>query len=192
MSPAKFVDNYPGERTTTETTRLHAQHDLVVDALDGELLCPLNTSQQGLRILDIGTADGWWLHCVRKKLAHPETAELIGTDIAPYPDAVENVTIHDFREAFPQEWQGRFDMIQLRAVMASAGSSALDVVSRALALLKRGGHIQLVDSSMPSGELLDTDKPSIQFFKRVGNLLANQGTTSLVAGCLVQQTKWSC
>lgn len=178
MSSSKFVDNYPGERTTTETTRLHAQHDLVAHAFGGEVLCPLDTSQKGLSVLDIGTADGWWLHCVRKKLTHPETAELIGTDIAPYPDAVEQVQIQDFREAFNADWHGKFDIVQLRAVMASAGSAAIDVVRRALELVKSGGYIQLVDSSMPFGDALETDKPSIQFFKRVGNLLVGQGTNA--------------
>lgn len=175
MSSAELVDNYPGERTTTETDRLHAQHELVVHALGGELLCPADTSKTDLAILDIGTADGWWLHALRKKLTSPETAELVGTDIAPYPDAVEKVVIHDFRQPFPEEWKAKFDVVQLRAVMASAGDGAIDVVRRCVELVKPGGYIQLVDSYMQSGEFADADKPSMRFFKRVGNLLAGQG-----------------
>ena len=178
MASKQFVDNYPGERTTTETDRLHAQHDLVVHAFGGLLLCPLDTARSNLRILDIGTADGWWLHCLRRELTHPESATLLGTDIAPYPDAVEGVIIHDFRREFATEWQGTFDLVQLRAVLASAGEAANDLVQRALELLKPGGYIQIVDSGMPSGQIDPNDKPSTQFFKRVGNMLNAQGKSN--------------
>lgn len=180
MSQQTLVDNYPGERTLTETARLHAQHDLVVEALGGLSLCPLDTQQPNLRVLDIGTADGWYLHSLRGELAHPDSATLIGTDVAPYPDAVEQVVVHNFKTPFPDEWQSSFDFVQLRAVLANVpGDAAIDLVRRALQLVKPGGYIQLVDGAMPRGEVLAaSDTPSMQFFKRLDAFLTRNGLDS--------------
>lgn len=181
MSEQTLVDNYPGERTLTETARLHAQHDLVVDALGGLVLCPFDTKQPNLRILDIGTADGWYLHQLRNELTHPDSATLIGTDVAPYPDAVEQIVMHNFKTPFADEWKGSFDLVQLRAVLANVpGDAAVDLVRRALQLVKPGGYIQLVDGEMPSGEVRADDKPTDQLFKRVNMLLTNAGLDSTI------------
>lgn len=173
-----IADNYPGERTLTETDRLHNQHDLVVNAFGSLLLCPLNTSKTNLRLLDIGTADGWYLHCLRKELTDPESATLTGTDVAEYPDAVENVIIHNFKTPFSGEWKASFDFVQLRGVLASSGSQdsqGIDLIRRALELIKPGGWIQLVDSSLLVEEFNGADKPSTKLFKTVADLLTQVG-----------------
>ncbi|ETN45590.1 uncharacterized protein HMPREF1541_09422 [Cyphellophora europaea CBS 101466] len=176
MSSQPPIDNYPGERTLTETARLRAQHDLVVDALGGLLLCHLDTTQQNLRILDVGTADGWFLHCVRSQLACPDTATLVGTDVAPYPDVVEDVITHNFKTPFPEDWKDNFDLVQLRAVMANVpGDAAIDLVRRAWNLVKPGGFIQLIDGAMPAEKMLESDKPSARLFKTMGAFLVRAG-----------------
>lgn len=178
-SDQPLVDNYPGQRTLTETARLHAQHDLVVEAFGGLVLCALDTTQPNLRILDIGTADGWFLHSVRSKLAHPESVTLIGTDVAPYPDTVEQVIVHNFKTPFPEDWKESFDLVQLRAVLANVpGDAAVDLVHRALQLVKPGGYIQLVDGYMPHGEVLASDSPSNQLFKKLEAFLTSHGLDS--------------
>ena len=172
---ANFADNYPAERTFSESERLHNQHALVVHALGGLILCPLDTHQRNLRILDIGSADGWFLHSVRKELAYPDSAILIGTDVAPYPNPIENVIVHNFKDPFPEEWRASFDFVHLRAVMASAGEVKIDVVRRALELVKPGGWIQLVDARMLTAEDNGPDKPSQKICEYLGVLLRQAG-----------------
>ena len=59
MASEQLDDRYPAERNATGSSRLRAQHDLVVHVLGGLLLCALDTARENLRILDIGIADGW-------------------------------------------------------------------------------------------------------------------------------------
>lgn len=175
----KLVDNYPAIRDTSEKARLKVQHDLIVDAFGGKnIICPLDTTRSNLRILDLGSADGWWLTQVREELSPSaaKTATLIGTDIAPYPDTTENIIIHNFKTPFPDDWRGTFDLIQLRAVLANVpGDDATDLISRAIALLKPGGYIQIVDGAMQHGELKGDEKPSTRFFTTLGNFLMMNG-----------------
>jgi SAM-dependent methyltransferase len=144
------------------------------------VLCPFNTTRENLRILDVGSADGWFLHNLRREFTHPDTATLIGTDIAPYPDAVEQIVIHDFRTPFSAEWKGTFDFVQLRAVLANVpGEAGVDLVQRAVELLRPGGWIQIVDGSVPSGQILASDKPSARLVKYLGNMLLESGMDGL-------------
>jgi gliotoxin biosynthesis N-methyltransferase len=179
MSSNKPIDNYPGIRNTSENHRLHVQHDLVVNAFGSLTVCPIDLSKENLRILDIGTADGHWLTELRKQLKHPESATLIGTDAAPYPDTTENVIIHNFKTSFPDDWKNSFDLIQLRAVLANVpGDAAVDLLKRATELLKPGSYIQSIDGAMPNGELSGHEKPSLRFFTTLGNFLNMNGLKS--------------
>lgn len=176
MSSGPSIDIYPGERTLTETDRLHAQHDLVTDAFGGLILCPIDLNHPGLHILDLGTADGWWLHCLRSELPQAESATLVGTYIAEYPGTAEDVRIHDFKQPFPTEWNGNFDLVQLRAVLANVpGDQTADLLTRVFSLVKPGGYIQLVDGALPSGELTGNEKPSQRFLVSLGNFLNSCG-----------------
>ena len=179
MSSKEPVDNYPGNRNTSENHRLHVQHDLVVNAFGSLTVCPIDLSKENLRVLDIGTADGHWLTEIRKQLEHPESATLIGTDVAPYPDTTENVKIHNFKTPFPDDWKNGFDLIQLRAVLSNVpDDAAVDLLKRAIELLKPGGYIQSIDSAVPSGELAGSENPSVRFFTTLGNFLNMSGLTS--------------
>lgn len=107
---------YPDYRHAAEARRLRMQGSLVVDALGGSLLlCPLDVEIPDLRILDSATADGHFLTLVRDQLAHPESAELVGTDIAPFPplDLPDNITLEkqDVLQPWPQKWESYFDLV---------------------------------------------------------------------------------
>jgi gliotoxin biosynthesis N-methyltransferase len=172
MSEQDLVDNYPSERDLTETEHLHAQHDLVVDALGGLVLCPADLTKPNLHILDLGTADGWWLEQVRRELKHPGSATLVGTDIAPYPSIKENVIIHNFKTPFPSEWKGTFDLVQLRAVLSNVpGEASIFLIKRAVDLIKPGGYIQLVDGAIPKVPKEDISKPSQRYYNTLAAFL---------------------
>lgn len=187
MTSTPLPDRYPGARTLNEAQRLHAQHTLLVDALHGLILCPLPTTASNLRILDIGTADGYFLEQVRDEvLTDPTSAYLVGTDIKAYPSSTpEKGTIelrtHDLRTPFPEEWKDCFDLVQMRNCLGSTGTNeaAVNVIRRLLELVKPGtGWIQLVDGAMFAGPITDTDGPWSKLSKTIGNIMKNVGLDS--------------
>ena len=177
MASSDPSDTYPSIRNSTEVSRLHIQHDLVTATFNGLILCPFDRTRPNLRILDIGTGDGHWLSEVRKQLSHPDSATLVGTDIAPYPGATENIVIHNFKTPFPPEWSGSFDLVQLRGVLAnvSPGGDAVELLRRVLPLVKPDGWIQVLDGTMPNGEVKGDGKASVRFFTMFGNWHNKQG-----------------
>lgn len=185
IQPSK---RYPGRHDTPESLRLQAQHDLVRSSLGGKLiLCPINLNRSNLRILDSGTADGFFLYDLwRTEIPTGESREtisLIGTDIAPYPELTglpHNISLHkhDIFKDWPTEWQGSFDLVHQRAVMANTGTieEAMSVVRRLIQLVKPGGWIQLVDGQMPSNTEIEVNDPASQrLFKMLGQLLESRG-----------------
>ncbi|KAL6856543.1 hypothetical protein J3F83DRAFT_769709 [Trichoderma novae-zelandiae] len=174
---------YPGLHNAAEARRLRIQGSIVVDALGGSLiLCPLDTSRKGLRILDSATADGHFLTLVRKQLAHPETAELVGTDIADYPplDLPDNI-----------KWEAYFDFVHQRTALAITGDMdrAVDTVRRLIALLKPGGWIQLVDGCVMRGEIEEGDKPFAKLLKLIGLCTARLGMDTTLGGSTAEILK---
>ncbi|KAL7954465.1 hypothetical protein V8C34DRAFT_319825 [Trichoderma compactum] len=142
---------YPDIRHAAEARRLRSQGALIIDALGGIILCPLDTSRTDSRILDSATADGHLLTLIRKQLAHPESAELIGTDIADYPplDLPENITLEkqDILKPWPEKLEAHFDVVHQRTGLAVTGGMerAVETARRFIELIKPGGWIQLVD-----------------------------------------------
>ncbi|KAL7913954.1 hypothetical protein GGI35DRAFT_475795 [Trichoderma velutinum] len=162
---------YPDIRHAAEARRLRSQGALIADALGGIILCPLDTSRTDLRILDIATADGHLLTLIRDQLAHPESAELIGTDIADYPplDLPENITLEkqDVLKPWPEKWEAHFDFVHQRTALAVTGGMkrAVETVRRYIELIKPGGWIQLVDGALIDNEISENDKAWVKMFK---------------------------
>lgn len=180
MSSEPLADIYPADRTISEARRLQAQHDLLVDALGGIILCPLDRSASGLRILDVGGADGYLLEQLRLELKDPESAYLVGTDIKPYPENRPGVEmrIHDFRTPFPEEWKDSFDLVSIRNCLAGTGSdkAAVDLIRRLLDLVKPGtGWLHIVDGWLPTGPVRDRDSSFLKITKTIGNALVAHG-----------------
>ncbi|KAK7902721.1 hypothetical protein LTR67_002367 [Exophiala xenobiotica] len=92
--------NYPGPRDLSDTKPLKTQSDLVTAAFDGLVLCPVDLTASDLRVLDSRTADGLFLRQLRSMLAYPDSATLIGTDIAPFE---QNVDKPDYIEWHKQD-----------------------------------------------------------------------------------------
>ena len=179
-------DKYPALRTTSEARRLRAQHELCTAAVGGLILAPIDLARPNLRVLDSGAADGYFFVDLYSQLpsATRDSAELIGTDIASYPDAADfelptNVKLskQDILEPWPESWKASFDLVCQRNTIANAGNfeTAVDIVSRSAELVKPGGYIQLVDGLMPVAEIMDDDAPSRKLFKTMGNFLKSRG-----------------
>ncbi|UKZ83280.1 hypothetical protein TrVFT333_011087 [Trichoderma virens FT-333] len=172
---------YPDVRHAAEARRLRIQGGLIADALSGIILCPLDTSRPGLRILDSATADGHFLTLVRKQLAHQETAELIGTDIAAYPplELPDNITLErqDILKPWPEKWEAHFDFVHQRTALAVTGSMerAVESVRRFIGLIKPGGWIQIVDGTLITGEMAEGDKAFAKLFKVLTQCMVGVG-----------------
>lgn len=181
----------PDSHQILEAQRLQCQHELVKDALGGLILCPIDLSGPHLRILDSGTGNGYWLHDLRTQLKYPETATMVGTDIAPVANASHlpvNIMLckQNILEDWPQEWEGSFDLVHQRATMAYAGSHdrAVEVTRRLVRLLKPGGWLQLVDGYMPVASIHASDAPSTMVFKAIGLCLAGAGLDATIGSQL--------
>ncbi|KAL4745009.1 hypothetical protein BDW72DRAFT_211871 [Aspergillus terricola var. indicus] len=150
----------------SERARLNDQHDVFIHAMNGNtILAPVDLTQTGLRILDSGTADGRWLLHISS--TSPGHHTYIGTDIddALYPSpAPANMHFQNqsIREPFPTEWEGAFDLVHQRLVMAAAPpATPLSVVERLAGLLKPGGWLQLVEVDTDSAA---TNGPELKRF----------------------------
>jgi hypothetical protein len=135
-----------------------------------------------LRVLDSGTANGLFLKQLRSMLAYPDSATLIGTDIAPFEqnmDEPDYIEWHkqDINADWPEIWQGTFDFVHQRAVVSSTGDwyGAAKATIRLARLAKPGGYIQLVDSALPIEEIEEGDPPSLKLMKTLGQFLGSFG-----------------
>ena len=186
---------YPDWRHDAEADRLYVQQCLMLNAFGGKLLlCPLDTTRPNLRILDSGTANGQFLYSLIEDghITHPETAELIGTDIKPFRDTIglpRNITIstQDILKPWPSEWDGNFDLVHMRNTLANTGTfdGAVSAVRRLVDLVKTGGggYIQLVDGKMTGGPIDEVhDPPSIKLFKIMHDLISLRGMNVTLGG----------
>jgi len=154
-------------------------------------LCPLDLTVPSLRILDSGTADGLFLTQIRSLLADPESATLIGTDIAPFEKNVskpEYIEWHkqDINMEWPNDWAGTFDFVHQRAVLSVTGTfdGAVQATTGLSRLVKPGGWIQIVDSHMPNENFDARDLPSLRMFKTIGQFMARFGLSTNAGGRL--------
>ncbi|KAL1639135.1 hypothetical protein SLS58_008222 [Diplodia intermedia] len=168
---------------TAEQKRLHAQLIIGAAAFDNQLLVFPGAqdllARPNLRILDNAGADGFSLTELRKQLKHPESAELVSADIAPFPGETGEIGVgegvrlvkQDFTEDWPSEWEGKFDLVLQRTCLSfhPTWSSAVATTRRLLRLLRPGGWIQLVDGAPPYGPVRPAaDPPHAKFFKSIG------------------------
>lgn len=90
-------------------------------------------------IADVGTGTGIFLLDVVKDL--PKTSRIFGFDITdahfPTRDVPENVQFvqHDMRTPFPEEYLGRFDVINIRLVLLGLRDDEWSLAAEQLATL---------------------------------------------------------
>ncbi|KAJ5382529.1 hypothetical protein N7517_000440 [Penicillium concentricum] len=141
-----------------ENERLAGQHQAVKLGMGKLVLAPMDISREGLRILDAGTSDGYWLKEIGPSLLHRQTCELIGTDITGerFPEKPEGMKlfVQNSVGPFPDSWAQSFDLVHQRFTLSGIPNYK-ECVSALLGLVKPGGWIQLVEpediSSEPNG-----------------------------------------
>lgn len=175
MVSTKSQDLYPGPRTYSESERLQAQHLLYKTYL-GYVLAPLDLKKTGFRVLDAGTADGFWLVDLLPQLA--SDAVLVGTDVAKYETNIvlpPNMTLalQNIKDPWPADWNSSFNLVHERLVLSNVAdhTAAVQAVRRMFELVKPGGWIQLDESAALEGPIVDSDTPSDKVFRVCGNFM---------------------
>ncbi|KAI7773688.1 methyltransferase [Diaporthe eres] len=164
-----FMDLAKNTGHVAELKRLSDLNAVFFDALNGQFVqAPLDLKTSGKRILDSGTADGIWLRDVRA--AAPAEHEYFGSDVEPElfpkdPDGIKYFQ-HSFRDPWPAELRGTFDLVHIRgSLAASSPMKPIEVVKNLATLLKPGGWIQLMEMN---GFKAPTGGPAMNDFWKVG------------------------
>ncbi|KIW99789.1 uncharacterized protein Z518_10717 [Rhinocladiella mackenziei CBS 650.93] len=176
LSASETAPFYPSTRNIPESARLKAQSDLITDVAGGLILCPIDLAASSLRILDSGTGDGQFLAQLRSRLAHPDSATVVGTDVASSESGLPSfVEWHkqNINTEWPSEWQGTFDLVHQRNVLFVAGGfdRAVKAATRLAKLVKPGGWIQIVEGHMPNAPISESDRPHIKMTEISGQFL---------------------
>ncbi|KAI1422002.1 S-adenosyl-L-methionine-dependent methyltransferase [Xylaria sp. FL1777] len=145
-----------------------AQHDAIREAMGGLVVCPIDLGTPGMRILDSGTGDGYWLLDLITRHSALKNAILMGTDIQdakfPKDSSTSSISFHvqSITKAWPTEWKRSFDFVHQRLVLGACGSFPFDeAVDNLAELVKPGGWIQLIEPDQTCGI---TDGPAMRDF----------------------------
>ncbi|EKG22619.1 hypothetical protein MPH_00023 [Macrophomina phaseolina MS6] len=150
-SDGEYLHGY-GE---SEMKRLQGQHHGLKYQMGGLVLAPLSINSENLRILDSGTADGYWVRDLALEV--PPSCQLFGTDIsdAGFPaDLPSNIHLHKqpVTHPWPASWKSTFDLVHQRATLPAIQADDCQRAVNALAELLKPGHgwLQLVEPNISS------------------------------------------
>ncbi|KAI0401585.1 S-adenosyl-L-methionine-dependent methyltransferase [Xylaria palmicola] len=145
-----------------------AQHDAIREVMGGLVVCPIDLETPGIRILDSGTGDGYWLLDLISRHRSLTEATLIGTDVTDvkFPKSADSASVsfhvQSITKPWPQEWKQSFDLVQQRLVLGACGSFPFaEAVKNLTELVKPGGWIQLIEPDQTCGV---TDGPAMRDF----------------------------
>ncbi|KAF2210213.1 hypothetical protein CERZMDRAFT_106860 [Cercospora zeae-maydis SCOH1-5] len=172
-----------------------AEHELPKMAFGNIVAETVGLEASEMRILDVGTGDGYWLHDLRSQLHDPEHADLVGTDAAIMPAEQRPFTVpHNMRflaqnprEDWPNDIHGYFDLVHWQNVISSSEGTfeqAVEITGRLLRLLKPGGTLLLVDRCSQSSGPAAAETPSSKLFQMLGNALSSGGMEGTLGGDL--------
>ncbi|KAF2648459.1 hypothetical protein K491DRAFT_642467 [Lophiostoma macrostomum CBS 122681] len=141
-------------RASEEQQRLRKQHFIWTKSI-GYLIHPhiAPNLPEDARVADVGTGTGIWMTEAAKM--SPSTYQFDGYDISSTSFIAEdslpsNVTLNigDFKEPFPDELQGKYDLVNIRLIIISMGGDVWQKTLRnVLTLLKPGGAIQWIEGN---------------------------------------------
>ncbi|KAL4984502.1 hypothetical protein BDW68DRAFT_180585 [Aspergillus falconensis] len=170
---------------TPELLRLRALDATYDDALEGKLVvAPINLNEPGKKILDSGT----WLRNVRSKQSAQHDYYSSDIEGELFPKDTDGITYfaHSFKDPWPQEYLGFFDLVHIRGSLAgSAPEGPAPVIQKLTTLLKPGGWLQLMEmnafSPPPNGPAMtDFAKMASEMFTGIGvGDLANNNKSML-------------
>ncbi|KAJ5218125.1 uncharacterized protein N7498_000224 [Penicillium cinerascens] len=187
-------------RNMAESERLEMQFK-AWQANIGYLLHPAIKTHDHMRIADVGTGTGLvanpserrkiWLRELADVL--PSTCQLDGFDLSDtmFPSK-ENISFHhqNLLELFPDEYLGKYDVANVRVMIAALSSNEWEVAVRnIITLLKPGGYLQWVDCAahevvvkgVPEGKRATNAQHGIDLIQRT--MISAGKTPNLVALC---------
>ncbi|CAJ0554695.1 Ff.00g132080.m01.CDS01 [Fusarium sp. VM40] len=132
---------------SSEVDRLQKQHTWINHVLKNKIVfAPVPLDKEGLKILDVGCADGILLRDIQKQV--PSSAQLVGVDIEdsffPVSDSGIKYEVYDLCESPNEGLTEVFDLTHMRYVMAAAGRVGYQkAVENLVATLAPGGWLQV-------------------------------------------------
>ncbi|KAL3459461.1 hypothetical protein BJX64DRAFT_301205 [Aspergillus heterothallicus] len=153
---------YPLARDEAESTRLNAQHKLLVDIVGGSIAksIPLGGISS---VADVGTGTGIWLLDAQAQITttHPPEAgtgveerwrtfhgfDISASQFLPDPETHGvSLSVHDILQRFPEEHRNRYDLVHVRMLVTALKVAEYEVAVRNLVeMLKPGGYLQWTD-----------------------------------------------
>ncbi|KAK1674035.1 methyltransferase [Colletotrichum godetiae] len=133
-----------------ELTRLQVQHHWIQMCLKDKIVfAPVDTKKDGIKILDMGCADGTLLRDLQKQV--PPSAHMVGADVSTIflPTSAQgniHYVTHDVCDPPAGDLKGQFDLTHVRNVLHSAHRSGVEQAVANLAnTLVPGGWLQVME-----------------------------------------------
>ncbi|KXH32289.1 methyltransferase [Colletotrichum simmondsii] len=133
-----------------ELTRLQVQHRWIQMCLKDKIVfAPVDTTKDGLKILDMGCADGISIFDCTKQV--PPSAHMVGADVSTIflPTSAQgniHYVTHDVCDPPAGDLKGLFDLTHVRNVLHSAHRSGIEQAIANLAdTLAPGGWLQIME-----------------------------------------------
>ncbi|KAF4342161.1 beta-glucosidase [Fusarium beomiforme] len=168
---SKDKASYPWE-ISREVERLQKQHAWVQICLDNKIVfAPIPLEKEGLRILDVGCADGILLRDLKKQVS--PSAELVGVDLVeaflPASDDGIKYEVYDLCEPPKEELTGAFDLTHLRySILGAAKVGYQKAIDHLASTVAPGGWLQVNELDFDL-----TDRPNVgPAWRDVSNLIA--------------------
>ncbi|QGI70868.1 hypothetical protein CEK27_003197 [Fusarium fujikuroi] len=170
MSSENKVD-YPWE-INREVERLQKQHAWVQRCLNSKIVfAPIPLDKEGLKILDVGCADGVLLRDLKKQVS--PSAQLVGADIVeaflPDPERGINFEVYDLCEFPGDRLVGVFDLTHMRySILGAAKVGYQKAIDHLASTVAPGGWLQVHELDFDL-----TDRPNVgPAWRDVSNLIA--------------------
>ncbi|KAJ5636929.1 uncharacterized protein N7484_010242 [Penicillium longicatenatum] len=166
--------------SNSESTRLNYQHFLITQLTDNDLLHQFTRGRVELatphQVADIGTGTAIWPISLAHSLPH---WQIDGFDISgdQYPvDAwlPPNVNLHkhDAFQSFPEEYHGKYDIVNVRFFMTLLnGHNVHQFLRNVMMLLKPGGLFQWLDIDAPSVKAIGPEGISLALTSKVATMM---------------------
>ncbi|KAF5691817.1 beta-glucosidase [Fusarium denticulatum] len=170
MSSENKAD-YPWE-ISREVERLQKQHAWVQRCLDSKIVfAPIPLDKEGLRILDVGCADGVLLRDLKKQVS--PSAQLVGADIVeaflPASERGIRFEVYDLCESPREQLVGAFDLTHMRySILGAAKVGYQKAIDNLASTAAPRGWLQVHELDFDL-----TDRPNVgPAWRDVSNLIA--------------------